>query len=299
MSVQSEWDIVSGVGFTALVVAAGRAIESDRADRLIEDPYAKLLVDAAQSPIDLFGADSDSRWLLSWMSDYMAVRSRYFDDWFHNACAAGVEQAVILAGGLDTRAFRMDWPRGMRLFEIDQPKVLEFKDSVLAEHGATAKCERHTVGIDLRADWQTELVRAGFDNYKPTAWLAEGLLPYLPAEAERALLETVTELSAFGSRMAIEDIAGARERLLDSGLAEYASEWGLNMTSLLSSEDRPAPSEPLRSHGWTTTRQAFEEIANGYGRYLETSGIVDDLASVSHVLTAALRHTDSGGPGIH
>nr|WP_246300370.1 SAM-dependent methyltransferase [Actinopolyspora biskrensis] len=283
----NDWDIATGVGVTALAVASGRALESARNDRLVEDPHAADLVRAAESPIELPSSPADEAPLLDRMADYMAVRTRYFDDWFAEAGARGVRQAVILASGLDTRTFRGDWPEGFRLFEVDQPKVLEFKDSVLDSENVRPRCERHSIGVDLRADWAHELERAGFDAELPTAWLAEGLFPYLPAEAERDLLDSVRSLSAPGSRLMIEH-AELPEDLGNSRLNEIALRWGIDMTELVPGERKPDPAERLRPAGWSTSRESFTDIAERHGRQLPADEGLGPVLRNSCALSARL-----------
>jgi hypothetical protein len=104
------------------------------------------------------------------------IRTRFFDDYLTAAIAARCHQVVLLAAGLDTRALRLAWPAGTRVFEIDLPGVLSFKDSVLAAQGAVPRCERIKVPADLCTDWTAALAEAGFDRSTPAAWLAEGLL---------------------------------------------------------------------------------------------------------------------------
>jgi methyltransferase (TIGR00027 family) len=207
-----SWEITESVGATALGVAAARAVETARDDALIRDEFAYLLVSAA-GPQWAQMASSDPAWLeddedgrrLHEMSrDYQAVRTHYFDDFFHAAMRAGIRQVVILAAGLDSRAYRLQWPTGTTVFEIDQPKVLAYKTSTLDAHGAQPKARRVPVAADLRDDWPPVLAGAGFDPAQPTAWLAEGLLPYLPPEAQDRLFELVTAHSAAGSRIAVE-----------------------------------------------------------------------------------------------
>lgn len=207
-----SWEITESVGATALGVAAARAAETAREDALIRDEFAYLLVSAA-GPQWAQMASSDPEWLaddeefrrLHDMSrDYQAVRTHYFDDFFHAAMRAGIGQVVILAAGLDSRAYRLNWPAGTTVFEIDQPKVLEYKTSTLDAHGAEPRARRIPVAVDLRDDWPAALTGAGFDPAQPTAWLAEGLLPYLPPDAQDRLFELVTAHSAARSRIAVE-----------------------------------------------------------------------------------------------
>lgn len=88
-----------------------------------------------------------------------------------------------MAAGLDARAYRLSWPAGTVVYEVDQPEVIAFKSDALARIGAEPTAERRAVGIDLRDDWSTALRDNGFDAAAPTAWIAEGLLPYLPPQA--------------------------------------------------------------------------------------------------------------------
>jgi methyltransferase (TIGR00027 family) len=213
-SIRSEgdsWDITESVGATALSVAAARAVETGSDDPLIRDQFAYLLVSTAGQPwerlassLEWIGDDDHGRRAHRMAIDYQAVRTHYFDSYFADAVAAGIRQVVILAAGLDSRAFRLDWPAGTSVYEIDQPQVVAYKTTTLESAGAAPTAERRTVQVDLRDDWAAALTAAGFDSSQPTAWLAEGLLPYLPAEAQNRLFEIVTGLSAPGSRVAVE-----------------------------------------------------------------------------------------------
>ena len=137
-------------------------------------------------------------------TDSIAVRTRFFDDFFLNAARDGIRQSVILAAGLDARAYRLVWPPGSVVYEVDQPKVVEFKTTAMSDLGAAPTADRRTVSIDLRDDWPAALRRSGFDVTQPTSWSAEGLLMYLPPEAQDRLFDNITELSAPGSRLATE-----------------------------------------------------------------------------------------------
>ncbi len=225
------WDLATSVGATATMVAAARAIATNADKPLIEDRFAEPLVRAVGVDFftrwvtgDLVAADIDddeSSWKLEHMPAAMAARTRFFDSFFRDAMRAGIRQAVILASGLDARAYRLAWPADTTVFEIDQPNVIEFKAATLAELGAAPQADLRTVAIDLRHDWPKALVDAGFDKSRPTAWIVEGLFGYLPPAAQDRLLDNITALSADGSRLACEaiperpeqDIEKAREMM--------------------------------------------------------------------------------------
>ena len=215
------WDLATSVGATATMVAAARAIATNADNPLIEDRFAEPLVRAVGVDFftrwvsgDLVAADVDdheSGWKLEHMPAAMAARTRFFDSFFQAATRDGIRQAVILASGLDARAYRLAWPADMTVFEIDQPQVIEFKAATLAQLGAAPQAELRTVAVDLRNDWPKALVEAGFDMSRPTAWIAEGLFGYLPPEAQDRLLDNITALSADGSRLACEAIPDMSE----------------------------------------------------------------------------------------
>jgi methyltransferase (TIGR00027 family) len=277
-----DWDIVSGVGITALAVAAMRAMESTRDDALIDDPYAESFVtrSGATVPMPTSWADiddsenrseADKRWANFWTvtASYLGVRSRFFDEYFLDASTAGVRQVVILAAGLDTRAFRLSWPARVELFEIDQPKVLEFKDSVLEGQGALAGCARHIVPIDLRTDWPDALLRANFDPERPTAWLAEGLLVYLPGTAMEALFTHVHQLSAAGSWFATDEaVPERRNSLHHPAYQEVQRRLGLDLAALWPDDDRPDSGRWFGDHDWQVTAISRVQAADRYGRTL-------------------------------
>jgi methyltransferase (TIGR00027 family) len=242
------WDLASGVGATATGVAAARALASRGPNPLIEDAFAEPLVRAVG--VDHFieiakgQIEPDEDGLIldpQQLADGMAVRTKYFDDFFTSATDAGLRQAVILASGLDARAYRLQWPSGTTVFEVDQPQVIEFKERTLAELGAAPTAILHSVGIDLRKNWTRQLLLAGFDTKVPTAWIAEGLLAYLPPESQDRLFDEISRLSAPGSRIATDwlpDMAaseltyqGARNSVVD-----YLDQRGWH-TSTVTAED--------------------------------------------------------------
>ncbi|MFG1934853.1 class I SAM-dependent methyltransferase [Mycobacterium sp. NPDC048908] len=288
-----SWDITESVGATALGVAAARAAETARPDALIRDEYAYLLASSAgpawaqmaSADTGWLGDDEDGRRMHDMARDYQAVRTHYFDAYFTAAVRTGISQVVILAAGLDSRAYRLDWPAGTTVFEIDQPKVLSYKTSTLDAHGAIAKARRVPVAVDLRDDWPAALIAAGFDPGRPTAWLAEGLLPYLPGEAQDRLFALVTEHSAAGSQIAVEafDIdpsqhspqkrAARRERT-----AQLRERLGLDLdvdTLMYTDDERNDAAEWLAAHGWRVhTVPSTDEMAR-LGRPA-ANGLVDE-----------------------
>ena len=207
-----SWDLASSVGATATMVAAQRALATTGPDKLINDPFAAPLVRAVG--IDFFTRMVDGEVAFPDGEDFdpvrmghgMGVRTRFFDEHFLAAAQSGIRQAVILAAGLDSRAYRLDWPAGTVVYEVDMPQVIDFKTNALADLGAEPTAQRRTVAVDLRDDWPAALRASGFDPAAPTVWSAEGLLIYLQPDAQDALFDTITSLSAPGSRLACEFI---------------------------------------------------------------------------------------------
>jgi methyltransferase (TIGR00027 family) len=248
---------------------------SQNPDALLDDPWADPLVRAVG--IDTFvklidgeiGQTDDPLLNRQAMNEQIAVRTRFFDDFFEQATGSGIRQAVILASGLDTRAYRLPWPTGTVVYEIDQPQVIAFKTRTLADLGAEPTAQRTTVAIDLRDDWPAALVEAGFDAQQPTAWSAEGLLVYLPADAQDRLFDNIAALSAPGSRIATEhmDLRNAPSDWAER-LTERSQRIGsnINLAELFYTGDRNTAADYLGAHGWRvdirTTAQVY--AANGF-----------------------------------
>ena len=283
-----SWDIATSVGATAVMVAAARAAETDKDNPLIRDPYAKVLVAGAGTGVWEFMldnefvakvADSDPEVaaVVEHMGSYQAVRTHFFDEFFTAAAGAGIRQIVILASGLDSRAYRLPWPAGTTVYELDQPKVLEYKAATLNQHGATPKAPRREVPIDLRFNWPKALREAGFDPSMPTVWLAEGLLMYLPADAQDRLFEQVTELSTAGSRISAETVgihaADRRERMRER-FERIAAQFGINDTLdvgelTYEDPDRADVAVWLDEHGWQSTAVTSQDEMRRLGRAVE------------------------------
>jgi methyltransferase (TIGR00027 family) len=266
-----SWDPASSVGATATMVAASRALASQGPDALLDDPFADPLVRAVGlAPfIRLIDGevalDEDDPALNGrTRAEQMTVRTRFFDNFFINATEGGIRQAVILASGLDTRAYRLPWPAGTVVYEIDQPQVIEFKTSTLANLGANPTAERRTVSIDLRDDWPAALRQQGFDVSQPTAWSAEGLLPYLPPEAQDRLFDNITALSAPGSQLATEHIANP-DAFSEESVRRIGERWrragfDLNPADLFYQGERSIVVDYLTGHNWQVAAHPAPEL---------------------------------------
>ncbi|WP_292988885.1 class I SAM-dependent methyltransferase [Mycobacterium sp.] len=277
------WDLATSVGATATMVAAARAVATKADNPLINDQYAEPLVRAvgvdfltrwAAGDLDITQVDSDdSTWKLQQMPDAMAVRTRFFDAFFQDATKAGIRQAVILASGLDARAYRLEWPGDMTVFEVDQPEVIAFKTQTLSSLGASPTTERRTVAVDLRNDWPAALTAAGFDRSRPTAWIAEGLLGYLPPEAQDRLLDNISALSADGSRLATEAIPDVndidREKVREMMRAATdkwrANGFDLDFDELGYQGDRNDVAEYLDGLGWQSSGRPMSQLLAEHG----------------------------------
>ena len=286
------WDLGSSVGATATMVAAQRVL-SNR-EGLIDDPFAEPLVRAVgldffvralDGEIDL--GDVDPRFNMQRAAQGMAVRTRWFDTLFTDAAAAGVRQAVILAAGLDARAYRLPWPDGTVVYEVDQPEVIDFKAKTLTDLGAKPRADRRTVAIDLRNDWPKALRDNGFDSTSPTAWIAEGLLIYLPSEAQDLLFDRINELSAPGSRVATEHIPDvsmfADER--SQQIAERMKQYGQNIEigDLIYHGERSDVIDYLTGNGWDVSAQKLPDAYAANGFEFPDDGALGYFAEMSYV----------------
>jgi methyltransferase (TIGR00027 family) len=302
-----SWDLATSVGATATMVAAARAAASKAENPLIDDPFAEPLVRAVGIDFlarwaggDIKAADIDAPddpWGLQQMANMMTARTPFFDNFFHDAMAAGISQAVILASGLDARAYRLSWPAGVTVFEIDQPAVLDFKNATLADLDAQPTAVLRAVPIDLRHDWPTALRAAGFDAGRPSAWIAEGLLSFLPPEAQDRLLDSITELSAPGSRLAAEvfinpparDGEAPVDKLAITSERWRAHGFDIELTDLRYDVGRNDVAAYLNNHGWQTGVRSLNQLLaeKGLPEVIPDSG---DTTVPDHYYCTALRH---------
>jgi methyltransferase (TIGR00027 family) len=271
------WDLASSVGVTATGVAAARALASREPNPLINDPFAEPLVKAVGADVftkmlsgEIELSEDDPAFDPRRMAEGMAVRTRYFDDFFTAATDSGLRQAVILASGLDSRAYRMSWPAGTALFEVDQPQVIEFKTRTLTDLGAEPTTDLRVVGVDLRNDWPAALRAKGFDVATPTAWIAEGLLVYLPPDAQDRLFDNIASLSAPGSRLATEFVPST-DIFSDERSQARSERWrrlGINvdMKELVYHGERSHLIRYLEAGGWQVNADDVPDLyaANGF-----------------------------------
>jgi methyltransferase (TIGR00027 family) len=277
VSIRSEsdsWDLATSVGATATMVAANRALATQAG--LIDDPYAAPLVLAVgidvytrlvngEIPVTDYSGFDPAR-----MARGMAVRTRFYDDFFVDATRGGIRQAVIVAAGLDARAYRLPWSEGTVVYEVDMPDVIEFKTSTLSKLGAEPTAERRTVAVDLRDAWPAALQAAGFDPQAPSAWSAEGLVVYLPPEAQDALFGNITALSASKSQLASEFVPDTtifndpRWRSHHDRMSELGFE--IDFNDLMYHYERSHIIEDLTKRGWLVSHRPVAEMhaANGF-----------------------------------
>jgi methyltransferase (TIGR00027 family) len=258
---------LTAVSKTAVGVAAQRATESTRPDRLFHDPYAAAFVASAGDvlPLDHPVRTGRGSEVAALLGVHVVVRTRFYDEYLRAAVAAGCGQVVLLAAGLDTRAFRLDWPAGVRLFELDLPELLDFKEGVLDARGAVPRCARTLVGVDLREDWPARLTAAGLDPAAPVAWLIEGLLVYLDAAEAAGVLTAVGGLSVPGSRLACEQRPDGTESLLESAKRDWPG-LGSRLVGMWKGGLGQVLPDWLAMAGWRVRVEDGRAIADGYGR---------------------------------
>ncbi len=288
-----SWDITTSVGSTALFVAAARALEAQKPDPLAADEYAEVFCRAVGGPwSDLLDGKAPEHPLKSkefgeHFVTFQAARTRYFDAYFRGAAQAGVRQIVLLAAGLDSRAYRLDWPTGTTVFELDQPQVLEFKRDALAARGAVPKADRREVAIDLRSDWPQALLDSGFRSDEPSAWIAEGLLIYLPAVAQEQLFSGIDSLAGSGSHLAVEEGRPMERDAFQAKVQEAKSvndergQWW----QLVYNEQHAPAADWFSERGWTAEATTLLDYLASVGRSVESADAeaANMLASITLV----------------
>ncbi|MFD6198681.1 SAM-dependent methyltransferase [Mycobacteriaceae bacterium NPDC060252] len=297
------WDVVTSVGATALMVSTMRAIEARKRSPLAVDKHAHFFVEATRESAPIFSEllerqENSSHPDVDVFSSVQGARTRYFDE-FLTGCASAtdIRQVVILASGLDTRGYRLEWPAGTIVYELDLPKVLGFKKQVLEQHCIRPTADIREVPVDLREDWPVALTAAGFDVSRPTAWLAEGLLPFLPGVAQELLLERVTALSAPGSRAGVEDFApeGHRDEFAYSATINGPLRRMFDVVagpgaapSALWFWDRGDAAAWLSEHKWDVQSTTMGHLFDEYGAVVSSSQVFGSSRDAARYLVGSL-----------
>jgi methyltransferase (TIGR00027 family) len=252
------------VGSTARWVAANRALETASATPLFTDAYARELAGEPGFAMLTAVRSAISGATFTGPDPYLSIRTRFFDDRMLSAVReSSLRQAVILAAGMDARAFRLDWPSDLVLYEVDRDEVFDHKEAVLARLDAAPRCDRRIVRADLGGEWAATLVAAGFDVSRPAAILVEGLLYYLDARAAVDVLETIGRLTSEGSWIGIDLV---NPQLLSSPyfatyltkLRELGCPWTFGVDE---------PDAFLAEHGWKTRVLTPGEPGANYERW--------------------------------
>ncbi|WP_422742844.1 class I SAM-dependent methyltransferase [Mycobacterium sp. WMMD1722] len=289
-----SWDITTSVGSTALFVAASRALEAHKPEPLAVDPYAEIFCRAVGGEwADLLDGGVPEHVLRSEFGrqfvNFQGARTRYFDRYFADVMAAGVRQIVILAAGLDSRAYRLPWPVGSVIFEIDQPQVLDFKRGVLTDRAEAPAAQRREVAVDLRDDWPAALTAAGFDSAQPSAWIAEGLLIYLPAAAQESLFAGIDALAARGSWVAVEEATPMPAEAFAAKRDEERAAGADQPFFALVYNQQHAPADAwFGARGWSARATPLPGYLAGLGRPIDlddpqTAGMMQAISLVTAV----------------
>lgn len=279
------------VGATALGIAAARAAETASDSPLIRDPFAQVFVDAAGIGVwnvtanpkllaELTATDPGAEPLVRALINFTAVRTAFLDEFFLDAAREGVRQMVNLAAGLDSRAWRLPWPDDTTVYELDQPMVLDFKYATLRRSGAMPTSRVVGVPADLREDWPAALRQHGFDAAQPTAWVAEGLLHYLPARTHDLLFERVHALSRAASRFALNAPS-------DDGRPAAAGPPGTGTPGAKGQWCAGDISGWLDQRGWETGAVSLENLLSHYGRTVPGNQVMPTVFITAHLPAAS------------
>ncbi|MCC5603180.1 SAM-dependent methyltransferase [Nostoc favosum] len=280
--------MLSSVGLTSLYVAAARAYETEYRQRLFVDTYARSF--AGDTGFALF---SDLRSFSPGLSANdphpgISIRTRFFDDALLMAVhELSLKQVVLVASGMDARAFRLPWMDGVQLFEVDRQEIFQYKEPILLNLNARAKCIRKVVVTDLEQNWATALTDVGFDRHKPAAFLFEGLMFYLKPATVATVLETLQSLACPGSWLGMDFVEA---ELLNSPYAQpflsklrkLGCPWLFGVSN---------PEQFILQYGWQPRQPkivVLGEAEANYGRW--TFPVSSTTSSVfNHYLVSARR----------
>ncbi|MFA5709600.1 class I SAM-dependent methyltransferase [Mycolicibacterium sp.] len=290
-----SWDITTSVGSTALFVAAARAVEAQKPNPAAVDPYAEVFCRAVGGPwaAVLDGTVPNHKLAGDFgvhFVNFQGVRTRYFDSFFADAAAGGVRQVVIFAAGLDSRAYRLDWPADTVIYELDRPQILDFKRTVLEERGETPMAARVEIPVDLRDDWPRALREAGFDHTAPAAFIAEGLLIYLPAAAQDSLFRGIDALAAPGSFVGVEEGEPMPAEAFEAAkAAESAADEENSFFTLVYNEQFARADDWFGARGWDTVTTPLLQYLGELGRVVPDTGTQADAMIRANTLVSGVK----------
>lgn len=172
---------------TAFWVANFRAIENKRENGLFKDPYAELLVSGGKELKKSFDSD-----YVAWT---VILRTVVIDEMIKKYTIDGEVDAVInLGAGLDARPYRLDLPDSLYWIEVDQAKIIDHKERVLAKYNPKCHLERYSLDLSLLAE-RFEFLKDQNEKYSNILVLTEGVLPYLTGGEVGDLALELRELS--------------------------------------------------------------------------------------------------------
>ncbi|GID29916.1 SAM-dependent methyltransferase [Paractinoplanes brasiliensis] len=287
-----------GIGAKSLDGTFARALESQRADALIDDFLAAVflrrgvtegvlepsVLDEDGRPLDP-GSRNTSAWFVR--ARHVGLRSWFGDRVIEEAVTSGVRQVVILAAGQDARAYRLIEEPDCVVFEVDQPEVTAFNSRALAGLDARPRCERRPVSADLASDWRGPLVARGWQASRPTVWVIEGVLIYLPPDVREALFRDITALSAAGSYLSLDDAPLEELRGVQRVLDAPGAARDEHSPAMFDMRPRAASAQLLQSLGWQAQAITADALRTRHGLPGESSG--NPLASIlgrCHVVSA-------------
>ena len=281
-----------------MFVAAARALEARKPKPLAVDPYAEVFCRAVGGQwADVLDGTAPEHPLVTefgrYFVDFQGARTKYFDAYFRAAAGSGVRQVVLLAAGLDSRAYRLPWPHGTTVFELDQPQVLAFKRDVLDNYGTTPSANRRELPIDLRDDWPQALRDNGFDASMPSAWIAEGLLIYLPATAQNQLFTGIAALASSGSHLAVEESVPMDDDTFRAKVEEErtigSNGRGGPFFQLVYNEQHAPAARWFGKRGWTATATPLADYLRSVGRPVPEAGSEAGLMTGNISLVSAVK----------
>ena len=249
------------LAMTAQWAAAQRARESEQANRLFHDPLARVL--AGDEGMEMLRLSDQYNPQRQQTAEYMAVRTRFFDDWLVASARTGRKQIVLLGAGMDTRAFRLPLAEDTAFYELDQAALFDVKEPALQQSKGISLVHRVPVRVDLQQPWVADLEQPGFQKTQPSIWLLEGLLYYLEEPSVRELVTHISDCAAPGSALGADLVSASffrspctQQVLAGMAARGFAWRWG--------SDD---PEDFFAEYGWQADAVQPGDTEANFGRW--------------------------------